>query len=289
LITPWGIYWTCPCLENGIPKGVAVFDSRTGKLIRDREILAALASSDTTMAALDFDYALIEEGPRVVAEQDSAVVEVEFGECWTDYRPSRPEHFVGRAKIQRNILHFLTAVKTGKTETRVFAIKGDSGIGKSSLIAKLRDRANKSKKPSSVFMFAVDVRAASTPGYVHASFLSALRRAAGLGFGTGESVSLRVTDVSDPLQSDSIGQFLRECERRKQLVVLVLDQFEELYILNRSSSVSSKRLVVSCFLLCLRQPTSCSVSLGRRTALCHKIILRTICGTNFRTTGSRLH
>lgn len=229
LITPWGIYWVCPCLENGIPKGVAVFNSQTGKLVRGLEILAALASSDTTMAGLAFEYALTEEGTRGEAEQDSAVVEVEFGECWTDYRPSRPEHFVGRTKIQRDILRFLTAVKTGKTETRVFAIKGDSGIGKSSLIAKLRDRANRSKKPSSVFMFAVDVRAASTPGYVHASFLSALRRAAELGFGTGESVSLRVTDVSDPLQSESIGQFLRECERRKQLVVLVLDQFEELY------------------------------------------------------------
>ena len=229
LITPWGNYWTCPCLENGIPKGVIVFNSQTGKLVRSRETLATLASSDTTMAALDFNYALTEEGARSVAEKDSAVVEVEFGECWTDYRPSRPEHFVGRAKIQRNILHFLTAVKTGKTETRVFAIKGDSGIGKSSLIAKLRDRANRSKKPSSVFMFAVDVRAASTPGYVHASLLSTLRRAAGLGFGTGDSVSLRVTDVSDPLQSDSIGEFLQECERKRQLVVLVFDQFEELY------------------------------------------------------------
>ncbi len=78
-------------------------------------------------------------------------------------------------------------------------------------------------------MFAVDVRAASTTTYVHASLIAALRRAAALGFGTCNRDLLRVTDVSDPLQSDSIAEFLRECERRKQLIVLVFDQFEELY------------------------------------------------------------
>ena len=78
-------------------------------------------------------------------------------------------------------------------------------------------------------MFAVDVRAASTTTYVHASLIAALRRAAALGFGTRNRDLLRATDVSDPLQSDSIAEFLRECERRKQLIVLVFDQFEELY------------------------------------------------------------
>lgn len=229
LITPWGTYWACPCLEHGIPTGLAVFDSQKRHLIRDRELLARLKSSDTSMGSLAFDYALREKGPSGEAGRDSVVVEVEFGECWTDYRPARPEHFVGRSKIQRDVLRFLTAVKTRRTETRVFAVKGDSGIGKSSLIAKLRDRANSSRKPIGVFMFAVDVRAASTPGYVYASLLTAFRRAAALGFGTSDPAVLRVTDVSDPLHSDSISQFLRECERRKQLIVLVFDQFEELY------------------------------------------------------------
>jgi AAA ATPase domain len=208
---------------------VAVFDARTGAFVSDRKLLAALGSSDASIAHLAFDYVLTQERLPAEPAPDSAVVEVEFGESWTDYRPARPEHFVGRAKIQRDVLRFLTAVKIRRSETRVFAIKGDSGIGKSSLVAKLRDRANKSRKPSGVFMFAVDVRAANTRGYVHASLLMALRRAAELGFGTRDANSLRVTDVSDPLQSDSIRQFLHECERRKQLLVLVFDQFEELY------------------------------------------------------------
>jgi hypothetical protein len=229
LISPWGTYWVCTCLESGIPRTVLVFESETGRLVRDRVLMANLRSSDTSLTNLSFDLAVAEEVSLTGVEHESAVVEVEFGESWTDYRPSRPEHFVGRSKVQSDLVRFLTAVKTRRTDTRVFAIKGDSGIGKSSLIAKLRDRANRSKKPSSIFMFAVDVRAAGSPGYIHASLLTALKKAAERGFGTRESNSLRVTDVSDPLQSDSISQFLLECQRQKQLLVLVFDQFEELY------------------------------------------------------------
>jgi hypothetical protein len=229
LISPWGNYWACLCLEQGIPIGAIIFDSKTGQLVRNRDLLARLKASDTSLAALAFDYVLREKHPVSEIRPESAVVEVEFGESWTDYRPARPEHFVGRTKIQRDVIRFLTAVKMRRTDTRVFAIKGDSGIGKSSLIAKLRHRANTSKKPSGVLMFAVDVRAANTTAYVHESLITALRRAAALGFGTRDPELLKLTDVSDPLQSETIASFLRECERRKQLIVLVFDQFEELY------------------------------------------------------------
>lgn len=229
LVSPWGNFWACPCLSYGIPVGVLVFDSRESKLIEDQQLLARLSGTDASLSSLGFAYLLAKEDSPGERTLKPSVVEVEYGECWTDYRPARPEHFVGRVKIQKALLQFLATAKTRRTDTRVFAIKGDSGIGKSSLIAKLRDRADKSKKPSKIFVFAVDVRAASSPGYIYASLLAALRQAGERGFGPGQSCELRVTNVWDPLKSESIEQFLSECERKKELLVLVFDQFEELY------------------------------------------------------------
>jgi hypothetical protein len=155
------------------------------------------------------------------------VVVVEHGDKWFDYRPARPEHFVGRKKAQQELIRFFSSVKKGRTDTRVFAIKGDSGIGKSSLLAKMRDAASKSQKPGKLFLYAVDVRAANDSSYVHSALLSALREAANKGFGAQHE--LRVTNYGDPLQSESIRVFLAECARKRELVILVFDQFEELY------------------------------------------------------------
>jgi hypothetical protein len=229
LISPWGRYWICPTLMDGIPKGVLLFNAQDGRHIQSIELLEKIKNSDTSFKDLNFTIQTNEE-KKVTKDSlpsSSAVVEVEYGERWTDYRPSRPEHFVGRAKSRRSLLSFFTNVKKRKTETRVFAIKGDSGIGKSSLIAKIRDVANTSKKPNKLFLYAVDVRAASDSSYISSSLLAALRSASRKGFGLNET--LEVSNYTDPIQSKSIRSFLAECERKHELIIIVFDQFEELY------------------------------------------------------------
>lgn len=248
LVSQRGYYWACTCLEHGVPVGVAVFSAKDHVQVTDPELLGALSHTDTTLSSLAFDYTNAKAGePEEKEEIGHAVVEVEFGESWIDYRPARPEHFVGRTRIQRDVRSFLSRVKARKAETRVFAVKGDSGIGKSSLVVNLRDRLNKGKKPSNVLVFAVDLRAASSPGYVHASLLEALKQAADRGFGTRTGDDLRVTNYSDPVASESIRKFMEECEKQKQLIVLVLDQFEEFYSKVELFSVfeEAQRLMIS--------------------------------------------
>jgi len=229
LVSPWGNFWACPKLENGIPKGVLLFNALSGKQIDDDDLFVKIKNTNTSFKELEFssqkDTNKTKNGS--VSGDSSAIVEVEYGERWTDYRPSRPEHFVGRNKARRSLLSFFTNVKKRNTETRVFAVKGDSGIGKSSLIAKMRQVANISKKPNKLFFYAVDIRAASDSSYIYSSLLSALRSASQKGFGTNNN--LKVSNYSDPLQSDSIRKFLTECERKHELIILVFDQFEELY------------------------------------------------------------
>ncbi len=231
LISKYGRFWAAPILEGGVPTRVLVFDAASGKAVTDEDHLLRLKDTDTSLHELKFvsqSSERIDLTTKAEAIQQ-AVVEVECGDKWIDYRPSRPEHFVGRSKAQRDLLQFFTSVKRKRTESRVFAIKGDSGIGKSSLVAKLRSSANVSKKPNNLFLYAVDVRAASDSAYVYSALLAALRTAASNGFSFGLGHDLEVSNFADPLQSNSIKDYLSECERKHELIILVFDQFEELY------------------------------------------------------------
>jgi DNA-binding Lrp family transcriptional regulator len=231
LISGWGRFWACPVLTAGIPEQTAIFDATTGLLVTDETLLANIKATDFSGKSLAFltSYIPQPEAPGLVdrTAQDSAVVLVEHGDKWFDYRPARPEHFVGRKKAQQELMQLFTKIKKRRTDTRVFAIKGDSGIGKSSLVAKMRDASNRSQKPNRLFFYAVDVRAANDASYIYSSLLAALLDASRAGFGT--PMDLRITNYLAPLDSESVRQFLRECERKRELIILVFDQFEELY------------------------------------------------------------
>ena len=178
LITEFGTVWAVACLQSGIPVRVLAFSANTGHLIDDVQHLRNLAGTDSTLRTLDFEYFVRlkekKQPPDVPAYE--RVVEVQHGESWTDYRPARPEDFVGREESQAAIMKFLTAVRSGETDTRVFAITGDSGMGKSSLIAKLRQRVSNVRNRRTYFLYAVDVRAATGPAYVLWSLLACLQK-----------------------------------------------------------------------------------------------------------------
>lgn len=231
LLTPFGTMWAVTCLQSGIPVGVLAFSANTGQLIEDVQHLRNLSSTDSTLSALDFEYVvrLKEKKPSADIPGFERVVEVQHGESWTDYRPARPEDFVGRQESQAAILKFLKSVREGDTDTRVFAITGDSGMGKSSLIAKLRERVSNVRHRRNFFLYAVDVRAATGPSYILWSLLACLQKASTNGFGSQISEPLRVSDYCEPIASPSIREFLATLESRKQVICLVFDQFEELY------------------------------------------------------------
>ena len=230
LVTQYGVFWTITCLEGGIPIGVLVYSTKTGDQVKDRELLRNLAQTDTSQNGLNFEYGLDLHGLKVNLENEPhRVVEVTHGETWVDYRPARPQDFVGRKEVQEQIIHFLEDVREEKSKTRVFAIKGDSGMGKSSLIAKLRNRVQNQHYRKKFFIYAVDVRAATGSSYILWSILACLRKAAELGFGTGNPGDLRITNSADSFESPSIQKFLTQLEQKKQVICLVFDQFEELY------------------------------------------------------------
>ena len=102
LITEFGTMWVVTCLQSGIPAGVLAFSTSTGQPITDVQHLRNLAGTDSTLNTLDYEYVLNlkEERPAAEVPGFERVVEVQHGESWTDYRPARPEDFVGREDAQ---------------------------------------------------------------------------------------------------------------------------------------------------------------------------------------------
>ena len=233
LITEYGEFWAQTVLTSGSPTAVRVFFARGGAAVSDSVLLQRLADTDSTLRTLDFECHSFRETakPYRGEEEPHSVVQVEHGQSWSDYRPSRPKDFVGRKPAQDTILEFLDAVRTAQTTTRVFAITGDSGMGKSSLIAKLRSRTRNIRYRKKFFLYAVDVRAATKPSYVVEAVLACLRDAVGSGFIALDPPEgrLEISDHADPLSSASVQHVLAVAEQQRRVICLVFDQFEELY------------------------------------------------------------
>jgi hypothetical protein len=228
LLSDFGMYWCVYTLKGGAPHGVLVYNASSAKHIRDEDTIQNLSTLETTIADYDLRVGIYEEkgAVKTIPKKLPPVVQVQIGESWDDYRPARPEDFVGRDSSQKEILSFLSSAKEN-SGTRIFAITGKSGLGKSSLIAKLRDRSRNKHHKKKYFVYAVDIRGAREPSYIPASLVASLREAQKVGF--GDEIEISLTDPSSPLNSSSIQDYLESLGRKNQVVCLVFDQFEELY------------------------------------------------------------
>ncbi|EOG1931531.1 restriction endonuclease [Providencia stuartii] len=224
LITSYGIFWVTAILAGGIPSGILCYYANNNELVDDPDLLSKLADTDTSLNNLDFKLPKSPKSKVYEVESNKlvSVVEVQTGEAWSDYRPARPKDFVGRVKEINEIFDFFKKVKEESTNTRIFAITGNSGMGKSSLIAKLKDKASNYQNKNKYFVFPVDIRAATGPEYIYSSLLTALKSAQSKGFGD-QNIQLVLSDVSNPLNSESIQWYLESLKVKNQLITLVFD------------------------------------------------------------------
>lgn len=230
LITPYGKFWAVSILQGGMPSNVVCYHAKSSNLVDDQILLDNIASTDSHLAKLDFSKIIFtkKEKQSTLEESLIEVVEVQKGDDWNDYRPARPEDFVGRTKDINEIFDFFKKIKDKETNRRCFAITGNSGLGKSSLIIKLLEKAKNKYQKHKIYICAVDVRAAKSSEYIYSALLKTLKNAQKKGFGN-PNINLLITNASHPLDSESITEYLASVDAANQLIVLVFDQFEELF------------------------------------------------------------
>ena len=129
------------------------FDATTGRRIVSTDQLNELKTRKNSFSSFQWlgeepVDTKISEGLK---EEYNNIVPVISGDDWTDYRPARPEDFVGRKKILSNIFEFWENVNRGSSNTRLFSIKAPSGMGKSSVVLKAVSIASNNRKYSKKF------------------------------------------------------------------------------------------------------------------------------------------
>lgn len=233
LITPYGYFWAKLIIKSGTPQSVICFDGVSGNLIKDDELITKISLTDTSLGKLEFRKVSSFKNDLLGKNDDNVdlsieVVEVQRGDEWKDYRPARPQDFVGRKKEIDEIFELFKKIREKNSDTRIFSITGNSGLGKSSLIVKLLDKSINKHNKQKLFLSAVDMRAAKSSEYIYFALLKTLQNAQSKGFGNSD-IKLEITNYSHPIDSPSIIQYLESLGNSKQLVVLVFDQFEELF------------------------------------------------------------
>lgn len=236
LITDIGEYWAISAVgpTSGVADTVMVFDASTGAQINNLPLIQQLSERDSNLRELNW-VSGVDELATLTALTDASlkteldnIAPVPIADDWSDYRPARPEDFVGRDDLLKTITGFFDEIRSRATPTRLLAIKAPSGWGKSSFLVKLRATCAQPKLREKIFLYAVDCRTASSPRYPELALKRCLDEAIRDKFVTTVSGGCRVGSPGDPFSDISVQGLLKELREQNKVIVLFFDQFEEI-------------------------------------------------------------
>lgn len=231
ILTHDGEYWALPVIDTslGVHSSALLFNARTGARITSQVQLDRISNTD---CSLKLPWISETNESQIVATKKlrndlESIVRVPMADHWADYRPARPEDFVGRESVQASVFGFFDAVRNATTNTRLIAIKGPSGWGKSSSVLKIASRAANKRNKGKYFVFTVDSRAATTSRFPELAVISAVKSAASTGF-IQSLPNLEFGSGSSLLSSSGIAEITTELKTQEKVICVFFDQFEEL-------------------------------------------------------------
>lgn len=235
MVTDIGEFWAVPIIgeRSGVADTVLTFDACTGAAITNDAIVQQLSERDSNLRELSW---VSSHGAlaAVTALKDATlrleldnIASVPVADDWSDYRPSRPQDFVGRDELLQSIIGFFDAASEGRTDTRLLAIKAPSGWGKSSFLVKLRSMCAQPRHRSKIFLYAVDCRTASSSRYPELALKKCFDEAIAEDFITAPE-SINIVSAGQPFSDPAIRSALDQLRTQKKLIVLFFDQFEEI-------------------------------------------------------------
>lgn len=233
LITPYGLYWGVPILSDGLEASLIVYDAKTNNPISDGGLLNKLSTLDTSLKRLEWRSTEVDTGKikEEIRKQKDNIVPISCGDEWADYRPSRPQDYVGRADLLSDMIKFLDSVRKGETSTRLIGLSAPSGWGKSSTIVKLISNSKNKRNKNNIYVYGVDTRAAVSDKYAELVLLKCLNQAIEDGFLSSIfNNRVQLGGALDILDSDSLRAVFRYLKQKNKVILVYFDQFEELFL-----------------------------------------------------------
>lgn len=170
----------------------------------------------------------------VISENNiETISEVQESDNWYDYLPASSEkkHFVGRDLIRTNILTFFKEIQSEDSKKRIFYLNGKSGWGKSSLVLEIKGRCRNQHYRNKFYCLAIDTRSATSDNFVALSVKKLIDKSIIDNFITKDIFFKEIAFTSnfDILSSDSVKQLFQNIEKEDKFLVLIFDQFEDVF------------------------------------------------------------
>jgi len=227
----FGNFYILILIKNTIPTQFCVYHAKKASLVQDNAIIEKLKNNIPEIKDLKFLSIPLADKETKEDEFSETVAEVQESGNWYDYLPASTKHFIGRKDLRTNLFDFIDQVSSKKTSRRVFYIDGKSGWGKSSLITDLRGRSKNKRYRNRYFVLAVDARSASSSNFVALSFKKLIENARKTNFLTATLFHPKLDIISsfDILASESVHQLLEDLEDQNKTLILIFDQFEDVF------------------------------------------------------------
>ncbi|MGC6590328.1 restriction endonuclease [Paenibacillus sp. Dod16] len=235
LITDYGQFWAVPIIHvtAGIPHAIMLFDAKTGESIKSQQTIDHVSKIPSSFHELEWLHHNEDNNHIAIDEQlvkeAYSIVTVSAGDQWADYRPSRPQDFVGRDELLQDIFKFIDNVRSSSISTRLIALKAPSGWGKSSVLLKLVEKSRTLRYKKKNYVYAVDVRAATSHRYAEFSLIECLNSAIKSNFLKKPSTEVKISDTNNPLADQSFLEIMEQLKTENKVIVLLFDQFEEIF------------------------------------------------------------
>lgn len=233
VVTDIGMFWLIPVVDKGseFVTSIIVFNAKTGDRITNKKIIESLKNRKNSYSTYQWieGSEIDNKASEQLLDEYRNIVPVISGDDWTDYRPARPQDFVGRKQLLENIFSFFSDIIKGQSSTRLFSIKAPSGMGKSSIVLKIASMAQSRRRSKQFFIYAVDVRTAMSSRYVEMALKACFDKADSIGFTDIKERDMQFTNIVSFMQSDSVINTLEYLKSQNKLIILIFDQFEELF------------------------------------------------------------
>jgi len=226
-----GVFYI-PIMGGGtIPTHFCVYDAKNLALVSDSEQISDIKEYIDELRDLDL-YEIESRDPKVLMDKAieiESVTEIQSSDSWDDYKPASLKYFVGRKRQKDKLFGFLNDTRSASVEKRVFYIDGKSGWGKSSLMSDLRERCRNKHYKNKYLSVVIDSRSANSNNFLPLAYEVLIQKAVKEKFIPEKFLSIKIPSSYDILSHDLTKELIDWLEKQSKVIILVFDQFEDVF------------------------------------------------------------